>query len=48
MAKYNGVTYPIMAVDFEEHLIAIITAEYHDDEVDDDIKWVRCENVQLI
>ena len=40
---YNGKTYELEAVDFQEKLVAINL--YADP---DDLKWVRCENIKLI
>lgn len=41
-AEYDGQTYHLIAVDFKEKLFAI------DMYGAADLKWVRCENVNLI
>lgn len=46
-ATYNGKTYPIASVDFEEMLIGI-TGEIEDSESDDTVTWKRCENIDSV
>lgn len=41
---WNGNEYPIVAVDFEEHLIGILELE---NQGDDDVYWKRCENIEI-
>ena len=41
--EYKGKEYVLYSVDFQEKLLAI---NYWNDE--DELKWVRCENVKLI
>ena len=41
--EYDGKEYDLHSVDFKEKLFQI---DYWNDE--DDLKWVRCENVKLI
>jgi hypothetical protein len=40
--KYDGQIYPLAGVDFKEQLLA-----YHE-EGNNDLTWVRCENVELL
>ena len=40
--EYDGKQYDLYSVDFQEKLLAI---NYWNDE--NDLKWVRCENVKL-
>ncbi len=42
----DGITYNLVSVDFAEKLIGLYLGLDDEDEVD--IKWVRCENVQLL
>ena len=44
-ATYKGETHPIAACDFEEQLIAL-TGYVSNDQ--DELCWVRCENVTLL
>lgn len=39
--EYDGETYDLMSVNFQERLIAFNI------DTDDDLCWVRCENVRL-
>lgn len=41
---YKGKQYDIVSVDFEERTIGI--SEFGDNE--DDIRWKRCENIELV
>jgi len=43
IVEYKGKEYVLYTVDFQERLLAI---NYYNDE--DELKWVRCENVKLI
>lgn len=44
---YNGKTYDVIMVDFEESLIAI--DEFPDDEDENkQLSWKRCENCELL
>lgn len=45
-AIYKGKHYPIISVDFEEQLVCIPSPYEGCDE--NDIQWVRCENVEII
>lgn len=45
-AKYDGEVYPIAQVDFKECLIGLLGVCEGGE--DDDINWVRCENIELI
>lgn len=44
IAKYKDGQYPIVAVDFEEALLAITGRTMGTEEPD----WVRCENVTIV
>ena len=51
IVEYKGIDYPVMSVDFEEALIGIVTNEIEHDndmDVDYDVRWVRCENCNLL
>ena len=39
---YKGNKHDLMSVDFEERLLA------YNIETDEDLRWVRCENAQVI
>lgn len=42
---YKGKEYPILAVDFEEQLVAIFETSNNSEE--SSVNWKRCENVEL-
>lgn len=44
IAKYKGCEYPVVSVNFEESLFGLGDINVDDD----DLIWVRCENVDLI
>lgn len=46
--KYKGKVFDVYAVDFEQKLIAINEFNYSDTEVDFELQWKRCENVELM
>ena len=45
---YKGVVWNVVAVDFEEELIAIPNEEGITVEVADQMQWIRCENAEMI
>ena len=46
--KYDGATWDIASVDFQESLIGIHPPSKNEVDTDEEISWVRCENVELI
>ena len=46
IAVYDGEQYCIGAIDFQEQLIGLLMEA--DEGQEQDIKWVRCENVEHI
>lgn len=45
-AEYKGVMHPIRTVDFEEKLVGIPANILTGGCTEDDVTWVRCENVK--
>ncbi len=45
---YKGIVWNVVAVDFEEELIAIPNEEGITVEVADQMQWIRCENAEML